>query len=136
LFPASIEALLSKSKVNNMTTSGYLTSEFIANLTSPFNTEVEFNELIQSDLGQEIITNLWVNRDKSNPDFGQAEDTTWAVNTIPSSILGIQVDAARTYALVYYAGIPDYVITQPGIGNEPTNQYGCNQRHPHPHFIQ
>jgi hypothetical protein len=107
-----------------MATSGYLTTEYLANLTAPFNTEIAFNGLTQSDLGKEVITNLWVNRDKTNPDFGQAEDASWAVNTIPSGILGIQVDVARTYALVYYAGLPDYVITQPGIGNEPTNQYG------------
>jgi hypothetical protein len=117
-------ALLSQFKVNNMATSGYLTTQYLANLTAPFNTDAAFTELTQSDLGKEVITNLWVNRDKTNPDFGQAADTTWAVNTIPSDILGIQVDAARTYALVYYAGIPDYYITQPGIGNEPTNQYG------------
>jgi hypothetical protein len=43
---------------------------------------------------------------------------------IGCSIVGIQVDAVRKYALVYYAGLPDYVITEPGIGNEPTNQYG------------
>jgi hypothetical protein len=107
-----------------MATSGYLTTEYLDNLTAPFNTEAAFNELTQSELGQEVITNLWVNRDKTNPDFGQSEVTTWDIDSIPTSIAGIQVDAARTYALVYYAGIPDYVITQPGINNEPTNQYG------------
>jgi Domain of unknown function (DUF4114)/YHYH protein len=94
------------------------------NLTSPFNTEIAFNELTQSNLGKEVINKLWVNRDKSNPDFGRSEVTTWNVDTIPTSIVGIQVDAARKYALVYYVGLPDYVITEPGIGNEPTNQYG------------
>jgi hypothetical protein len=107
-----------------MTTSGYLTSEYLNNLTSPFNTETAFDDLTQSDLGKEVINKLWVNRDQSNPDFGRSEVTTWDVDTIPTSIVGIQVDAAREYALVYYAGIPDYVITEPGIGNEPTNQYG------------
>jgi YHYH protein len=107
-----------------MTTSGYLTPEYLNNLTAPFSDRAEFDRLLQTDLGQEIISKLWVNRDKTNPDFGQTEVTTWDIDTIPTSIVGIQIDAAREYALVYYAGIPDYVITEPGITNEPTNQYG------------
>jgi YHYH protein len=107
-----------------MATSGYLTTEYLANLAAPFNTEIAFNELTQSNLGQEVITNLWVNRDKTNPDFAQSPVAVWDIDGIPTSIVGIQVDAARTYALVYYAGVPDYVITEPGISNEPTNQYG------------
>jgi hypothetical protein len=92
-----------------MATSGYLTSEYLDNLTTPFNDQLTFDQLLQTDLGQEIVSKLWVNRDKTNPDFGQAEITTWSINDIPSDILAIQVDAARTYALVYYAGIPDYI---------------------------
>jgi Ca2+-binding RTX toxin-like protein len=107
-----------------MATSGYLTSDYLSNLTAPFNNQVEFDQILQTDLGQEVIANLWVNRDKTNPDFAQSPVTTWDIDGILSSIVGIQVDAARTYALVYYAGVPDYVITEPGIMNEPTNQYG------------
>jgi hypothetical protein len=74
-----------------MTTSGYLTSQYLNNLTSPFNTEIAFNELTQSDLGKEVINKLWVNRDKSNPDFGRSEVTTWNVDTIPTTALSCQV---------------------------------------------
>jgi YHYH protein/von Willebrand factor type D domain len=107
-----------------MTTSGYLTPDYLNNLTAPFNEESTFAQFFQTDLGQEIISKLWVNRDKTNPDFGQTDVTFWDIGGIPTSIVGIQVDAAREYALVYYAGLPDYVITEPGVGNEPTNVYG------------
>jgi hypothetical protein len=83
-FKSITQVIVQSSEVIKMSTSGYLTSEYLANLTSPFNATNTFNGLTQSDLGQEVITNLWVNRNKTNPDFGQAEDTTWAVNTIPS----------------------------------------------------
>jgi hypothetical protein len=53
-----------------MATSGYLTSEYLDNLTTPFNNQSTFDELLQTDLGQEIISKLWVHRDKTNPDFG------------------------------------------------------------------
>jgi YHYH protein/von Willebrand factor type D domain len=118
------QVIVQSSEVIKMTTSGYLTSDYLNNLTSPFNDQSVFDELLQTDLGQEIISKLWVNRDKTNPDFGQTDVTFWDIGDIPTSIVGIQVDAARKYALVYYAGLPDYVITEPGVGNEPTNVYG------------
>jgi YHYH protein len=115
---------ISSSDTSNTSTSGYLTAEYLPNLTAPFNNQGLSSRLLQTQLGKEVISKLWVNRDKSNPDFGQTEVTTWNIDSIPTSIVGIQVNAVGKYALVYYAGLPDYVITQPGITNEPTNQYG------------
>jgi hypothetical protein len=107
-----------------MTTSGYLTPEYLNNLTVPFNDRATFDQFLQTDLGQEVISKLWVNRDKTNPDFGQTDVTFWDIGDIPTSIVAIQVDANREFALIYYAGLPDYVITEPGVGNEPQNVYG------------
>jgi hypothetical protein len=107
-----------------MTTSGYLTTEYLNNLTSPFNNQSTFDQLLQTDLGQQIISKLWVNRDKTSPDFGQTDVTFWDIGDIPTSIVAIQVDENREFALIYYAGLPDYVITEPGVGNEPQNVYG------------
>ncbi len=107
-----------------MTTSGYLTTEYLNNLTLPFNNQSTFDELLQTDLGQEIISKLWVNRDKTSPDFGQTDVTFWDIGDIPTSTVAIQVDENREFALIYYAGLPDYVITELGVGNEPQNVYG------------
>lgn len=74
------------------TTSGYLTLEYLQNLTPPFNNQATFGELLQTDLGQEIISKLWVNRDKLNPDFGSTEVEEWDIDGIPSSLLRIKID--------------------------------------------
>jgi hypothetical protein len=118
------QVIVQSSEVIKMTTSGYLTTEYLNNLTSPFNDQATFDELLQTDLGQEIISKLWVNRDKTGPDFGQIDVTFWDIGDIPTSIVAIQVDENREFALIYYAGLPDYVITEPGVGNEPQNVYG------------
>jgi hypothetical protein len=106
------------------TTSGYLTLEYLENLTAPFNDQATFEQLTQTDIWKEVIGNLWVNRDKSDPDFGSSAVEEWDLEGIPTSIVGIQVDENRDFALAYYAGVPDYEITEPGILNEPENVYG------------
>jgi hypothetical protein len=118
------QVIVQSSEVIKMTTSGYLTTEYLNNLTSPFNNQSTFDQLLQTDLGQQIISKLWVNRDKTSPDFGQTDVTFWDIGDIPTSIVAIQVDENRKFALIYYAGLPDYVIAEPGVGNEPQNVYG------------
>ncbi len=110
--------------MENETTSGYLTLEYLENLTEPFNDPATFEQLTETDIWKEVVGNLWVNRDKSDPDFGSSAVEEWDLDGIPTSIVGIQIDENRDFALAYYAGIPDYEITEPGILNEPENVYG------------
>ncbi|MGL5079392.1 MAG: hypothetical protein ACRDBG_26635 [Waterburya sp.] len=49
--------------------------------------------------------------DRDDPDFGSAAVEEWCIDGIPTSIVGIQVDSDRSFALVYYAGIPYKVLT-------------------------
>ena len=40
-------------------------------------TGIQIEEFIQTDVGQEVVSNLWVNRDRDNHDYGSIEVEEW-----------------------------------------------------------
>ena len=110
------------------TTSGYLNTKFINNLSEPFNRPKKFNELTKTSIWQEVMAYLWVNRDKQAPSFASADSQEWnqVASVIPANVVGIQVSKDRSYALIYRSGIPDYKINTPEYFPEykPGNIYG------------
>ncbi|MEO1298890.1 MAG: hypothetical protein AAFW75_24540 [Cyanobacteria bacterium J06636_16] len=62
---------------NHDTTSGYLAAEYLEDLTTLFRDSAEFEILIQTDLWQEILGELWGSHDQSDSDLSDTEFGEW-----------------------------------------------------------
>ncbi|RBP05169.1 YHYH protein [Roseiarcus fermentans] len=85
-------------------------------------------ELTASALWRNVLSHLLVSRDKANPCFGHSDTRLWdaAVSQIPADIVGVQTTKDRESALIYVAGIPDYLLESPQhfTSFKPGNTYG------------
>lgn len=108
-------------------TAGVLNSKNYGFLGSSFSNKDNFITLSSTDLWKNVISHLWVNRNKNKPCFGMSDTKYWtkAVSIIPSDVVGLQLSNNEKSVLLYTSGIPDYLIRTPGrfISFTPGNAY-------------
>lgn len=97
-------------------------------LDSPFDGQDQLARLSATDLWQDVIAHLWVNRSRQDPCFGISDRGIWTkvVSRIPADIVGLQTTADRKQLVVYTSGIPDYLMETPKrfVSFKPGTIYG------------
>ncbi len=98
-------------------TAGPLDPAHVAELSAPFDQPDAFKALQNTPVWTNVVSYLWVNRNKGNPCFSTSDTKLWqkALFSIPSDVVGIQTTKDRQDALIYVAGIPDYSVETPQL---------------------